>query len=187
MLVRTLLLTSVIGLTMAGSAWSASADLNAAFGIQGQMVSTEDYLQIEQLYARNFHAIDTGSGVAFADTFTEDGELVNGQGPGRANADRSPRKGRQALILAGSNGGARHLMTNLVVNRTAEGAKGSIYLLMYNVRTIPATFVETAIYDDTLVKTPQGWRFKRRVVWRDDDDITPFKAKPRAAGAAPAG
>jgi len=183
---RALFLAGVLGLALAGSAWGASDDLNAALGIQGEMVSTEDYVQIEQLYARNFHAIDTGSGVAFADTFTEDGELVNGQGPGRANAVRTPRKGRQALILAGSNGGVRHFMANLVVNKTPEGAKGSIYLLMYNVRTIPATYVETAIYDDTLVKTAKGWLFKRRVVWRDDDDITPFKAKPRAAGAAAA-
>ena len=45
-------------------------------------------------------------------------------------------------------------------------------------RTSPPSFVETAIYDDTLVKTPQGWKFKKRVVWRDDDDITPFKPKP---------
>src|SRR6266566_5217137 len=35
------------------------------------------------------------------------------------------------------------------------------------IKGIPATIVETAIYDDTLVKTPQGWRFKKRVVWRD--------------------
>ena len=35
---------------------------------------------------------------------------------------------------------------------------------------IALTIVETAIYDDMLVKAPQGWRFKKRVVWRDDDD-----------------
>jgi hypothetical protein len=38
-------------------------------------------------------------------------------------------------------------------------------------------FHASGIYEDTLVKTPQGWRFKKRVVWRDDDDTTPFKAK----------
>ena len=49
---------------------------------------------------------------------------------------------------------------------------------VFAARTIPPSFTETAIYDDTLVKTPQGWKFKKRVVWRDDDDITPFKPKP---------
>lgn len=186
MLGRTLFLAGIVGLATAGSAWSD--DLNAAFGIQGPMVSAQDYAEIEQLYARNAHALDTGQGEAFADTFTEDGELVNGQGPGKANAVRTPRKGRQALVQLGSSGGARHFQFNIVVNRTPEGAKASSYLLLYNVRTIPGTVVETAIYDDTLVKTAQGWKFKRRVVWRDDDDITPFKPKPRPAqgGAAAA-
>jgi len=83
-----------------------------------------------------------------------------------------------ALSQMGSRGGSRHFNANLVITPTPEGAKGSVYLLLFNARNIPATIVETAIYDDTLVKTPQGWKFKRRVVWRDDDDITPFKPKP---------
>jgi SnoaL-like domain len=76
-----------------------------------------------------------------------------------------------------SRGATRHFNANLVITPTPEGAKGSVYLLLFNVRNIPTTIVETAIYNDTLVKTPQGWRSKKRVVWRDDDDITPFKAK----------
>jgi SnoaL-like domain len=78
----------------------------------------------------------------------------------------------------GGRGGLRHFNANLVVTPTPEGAKGSVYLLLFNARNVPATIVETAIYEDTLVKTPEGWRFKKRVVWRDDDDITPFKPKP---------
>ena len=79
----------------------------------------------------------------------------------------------------GSTGGGRHFTANLVVTPTPEGANGSCYLLLFNVRNNPATITETAIYQDTLVKTPQGWRFSKRVVWRDDDDISPFKPKPR--------
>ena len=90
---------------------------------------------------------------------------------------RSPIKGKDALLQMGSRGGSRHFNANLVITPTPDGAKGSVYLLLFNARNIPATIVETAIYDDTLVKTPQGWRFKKRLVWRDDDDITPFKPK----------
>jgi hypothetical protein len=43
--------------------------------------------------------------------------------------------------------------------------------------------VEVAVYNDTLVKTKEGWKFKKRVVWRDDDDITPFKPKPMSPAA----
>ncbi len=87
----------------------------------------------------------------------------------------------------GSRGGTRHFVANLIITPTPEGAKGSCYLLLYSARTIPPSFTETAIYDDTLVKTPQGWKFKKRVVWRDDDDITPFKPKPLPEGQAKQG
>jgi hypothetical protein len=54
-----------------------------------------------------------------------------------------------------------------------------VYLARFNLRkdTNPYQIDETGIYKDTLVKTPQGWRFKRRVSWRDDDDISPFRSQ----------
>ena len=48
-----------------------------------------------------------------------------------------------------------------VITPTPEGAKGWVYLLLFNARNIPATIVETAIYEDTLAKTPQGWKLKK--------------------------
>ena len=92
---------------------------------------------------------------------------------------RTPLKGTDALTRMGSVGGGRHFTANLTVTPTPDGARGSCYLLLFDARHVPATLTETAIYDDTLVRTPQGWRFKKRVVWRDDDDISPFKPKPR--------
>jgi SnoaL-like domain len=141
-------------------------------------VTADDYIEIQQLYANYAHALDKGEGERFASTFVLDGEFTGGRGPGRASEVRNPIKGEDALLKMGNRGGLRHFNANLVITPTPEGAKGSVYLLLFNVRNIPATIVETAIYEDTLVKTPQGWKFKKRVVWRDDDDITPFKPKP---------
>jgi actinorhodin biosynthesis protein ActVIA len=141
-------------------------------------LTADDYIEIQQLYANYAQALDRGEGDRFASTFVLDGEFTGGRGPGRGGEARNPIKGKDALVAMGSRGGSRHFNANLVITPTAEGAKGSVYLLLFNARNIPATIVETAIYDDTLVKTPQGWRFKKRVVWRDDDDITPFKPKP---------
>ena len=141
-------------------------------------LTADDYIEIQQLYANYAHALDKGEGERFAATFAKDGEFTGGRGPGRATEQRTPRTGTEALTQMGSRSGTRHFTANLVITPTAEGAKGSCYLLLYNARTVPPSFVETAIYDDTLVKTAQGWRFKKRVVWRDDDDITPFKPKP---------
>jgi hypothetical protein len=140
-------------------------------------LTAEDYIAIQQLYASYAHALDKGEGERFAGTFVVDGEFTGGRGPGRATEVRTPRKGTEALTAMGGRSGTRHFNANLVITPIPGGAKGSCYLLLYNARTNPPSFVETAIYDDTLVKTPQGWKFKKRVVWRDDDDITPFKPK----------
>jgi 3-phenylpropionate/cinnamic acid dioxygenase small subunit len=145
--------------------------------------TVEDYYEIQSLYYTYAHSIDAGQGDVFASTFVEDGEFTHGYGPGQADAVRTPAKGIDALKRSGSISGTRHFVTNLLITPTGEGAKGTCYLLMYTARTTPPSFVETAIYDDTLVKTRQGWKFKKREVWRDDDDITPFKPKPLPARA----
>lgn len=162
----------------ANSAQAQSDDLATAKGVWGPKVSADDYVEILQLYNRYCHALDMGSGEAFAACFTPDGEFTGGRGPGKANDDRTPRKGTQALAQMGNASGTRHFTVNLVVTKTPEGAKGSCYLLMYTARTTPDSWAEIAIYNDWLVKTADGWKFRKRVVWRDDDDITPFKPKP---------
>ncbi len=152
----------------------------AAAGGEGtaEKLTADDYIEIQQLYANYAHALDKGEGERFASTFVLDGEFTGGRGPGRGGEVRNPIKGEDALLKMGSRGGLRHFNANLVITPVPGGAKGSVYLLLFNVRNIPATIVETAIYEDTLVKTAHGWKFKKRVVWRDDDDITPFRAKP---------
>jgi actinorhodin biosynthesis protein ActVIA len=144
------------------------------------MLTPQDYVEIQQLYATYSHALDKAEGDRFAATFTADGEFTRGRPVGRASEVRTPLKGTEALTRMGSVGGGRHFTANLTVTPTPDGARGSCYLLLFDARNVPATLTETAIYDDTLVRTPQGWRFKKRVVWRDDDDISPFKPKPRS-------
>jgi hypothetical protein len=161
----------------AGALLAALPALRPAAGTV-ERLTADDYIEIQQLYANYAHALDKGEGERFASTFVLDGEFTGGRGPGRGGEVRNPIKGEDGLLKMGSRGGLRHFNANLVITPIPEGAKGSVYLLLFNVRDIPATIVETAIYEDTLVKTARGWKFKKRVVWRDDDDITPFKPKP---------
>jgi hypothetical protein len=170
--------------------WNVAAVVALSLGVAGvgwgfaqqksRALTTQDYIDIQQLYANYAHALDTGQGERFAALFTPDGEFTGGRPPGKAAEVRTPLKGTEGLTKMGSGGGGRHFTANLVITPTAEGANGSCYLLLFNARNIPATITETAIYKDNLVRTPQGWRFTKRVVWRDDDDITPFKPKPRS-------
>ena len=169
---------------VAASANQAVAADTAAYptatGAWGAKVSVEDYVEIQQLYAHYCHALDNGNAEAVANCWTEDGEFTGGRPPGKASDPRKPTSG---YTMGNGPGGTRHMNTNLVITKTPEGAKGSVYLLMYTATTTPDSFQELAIYDDTLVKTAQGWKFKKRVVWRDDDDISPFRAKQRQSRA----
>jgi 3-phenylpropionate/cinnamic acid dioxygenase small subunit len=152
---------------------------------QKPKLTADDILEIQALYHNYAHYFDAGDGEKWASLWTEDGEFTHGFGRGQATADRTPAKGMAALIIAGNTGGTRHFVADLVITPLADGTtKGSCYLLLYTARTNPPSFVETAIYDDTLARTPRGWKFKKRVVWRDDDDISPFKPKPLPQGRA---
>jgi SnoaL-like domain len=150
----------------------------------GPTLTAMDYIEIQQLYARYAFYLDTGADrEAYANLWTADGEFVAGRPAGQATADRAPLKGREALTRMGSSGGWRHFNSNIIITPTAEGADGMSYLVRFNLRqgVVPAPYDQTSIYKDTLIKTPQGWRFKKRVSWRDDDDLTPFRAPSQAA------
>lgn len=66
-----------------------------------------------------------------------------------------------------------------MITGTPEGAKAAIYLLTINVGVNPPVILAAGRYDDTLVKTPQGWRFKTRMVQGDRD------GQPGAPAAKP--
>ena len=53
-----------------------------------------------------------------------------------------------------------HLMTNIYVDETADGAR----LYFRIVALLPERVVGTASYYDEVVKTPVGWRVKNRVI-----------------------
>ena len=121
--------------------------------------TTQDYIDIQQLYARYGQTIDSGErdGEAWADTFTPDGVFSK------------TTVGRQALAAFAKNwhenrGGAQmqHWNTQLLITPTADGARGSCYLMLVDRRTQPPSIMSVSKYDDVLVKTPGGWRFKSR-------------------------
>jgi hypothetical protein len=59
---------------------------------------------------------------------------------------------------------------------TPEGATGIASLLPVVYGTKPANIASTAVYNDTLVKTRDSWRFRTRVV--TNDEATPQSPTP---------
>lgn len=117
-------------------------------------LNAQDYMDITQLYAAYNNAIDGGNADAYAKLFTPDGAF-------------NDLVGRDALVAFVKRRAAstqRHWNSNLVIAPTPEGANGSVYLLLVDVAAKPPAIVLAASYVDTLVKTPDGWRFKKRHV-----------------------
>ena len=132
----------------------------------GQLTSA-DYIAIEQLYIRNNIALDSNAedGQRFARTFTPDGAIAS-----EDNRHRTEGKMLAQLPRTVLKEPALHTwMTNLTIEPSREGAIGRADILNANLAAGPATpAVRHTItggrrYTDALVKTSEGWRFKKRV------------------------
>jgi len=169
---RTLLATSV-SLIVAGHAFAqapAASNAKPADSRPVMQLTALDYIEIEQLNRKYAWAIDTceNDGFAYADLYTPDGEFVSGD-EGRS------WKGREKLAeAAGGNGRGcpfvkmplSHVISNLVIEATPDGAKGKSYLIYPGVNGKYADeqhHGHDGGYQDTYVKTANGWRYQRRV------------------------
>jgi hypothetical protein len=138
-----------------------------------------DYVEIENLYGWNNIGLDSAAenGEAFARTFTEDGSM---------QIDGRTVVGHKSLAeLAAKAEPAMHRwLSNLYIEPSAEGAVGWAYLVNLDGLGVPAAgappgkpaFRDGGLYRDVLVKTADGWRFKKRV-------FTPGNTMPRAERA----
>ena len=128
-------------------------------------LTTQDLIDIQQLYAKYNWALDAGDSEGYASTFTPDGVFNN-------------NVGHDAILKfadtfhAGLGSHVHHWNTNLMILPTAEGASGQVYLVLVDFATKPASIATSATYSDELVKTAQGWRFKRRAT---KGDVAPPK------------
>jgi hypothetical protein len=138
-----------------------------------------DYAEIQQLYAKYAFAYDTasGNGEDYARLFTADGAFNFPNGDPRRRCDPiepgskvSECKGPAALAkLARGTGETKgrltlsHVTTNIVIEPSAEGATGKAYLALPGLGAQGGGMRVAGLYEDTMVRTPDGWKFKLRV------------------------
>src|SRR5262245_783063 len=131
-------------------------------------LTSDGLVQIQQLYAKYNWALDGGDSQGYAATFTPDGVFNN-------------NVGHDAIVKfadtfhAGVGSHVKHWNTNLMITPSATGANGQVYLVLVDFATKPPSIFTSATYADELVKTPQGWRFKRRAT---KGDAAPAAPKP---------
>ncbi len=132
-------------------------------------LTSDDLVEIQQLYARYNWTLDAGDAEGYASTFTPDGVFNN-------------NVGHDAIVKfansfhAGLGAHVHHWNTNLLILPTADGASGQVYLVLVDFAPKPATIATSATYADALVKTAEGWRFKKRTT--KGDVAPPAAPKP---------
>lgn len=157
----------------------------AAVAQAAPALSVQDYIDIRRLVNSYPRKIDhcTNGGYDYADQYTADGTF--GVSSAWGSAGKVWYRGRDQLADAagGGPGGCRpnpwggggahyHIITSIVITPTAEGATGKSTLISLGSGTIdnPPKIEWQGGYEDSFVRTPQGWRFKSRLhVWPGQD------------------
>jgi uncharacterized protein (TIGR02246 family) len=123
-----------------------------------------DHLAIRELTARYNRAFDDVDSDAWADTFTPDGVMEYGG---------TPVSGRDALVkMSQATGyGFVHITTDPIIEVDGDrGTQRCTVIIANRSRTRDQVGIAmTGRYEDELVRTPDGWRFKRRKAILDVD------------------
>jgi hypothetical protein len=138
-----------------------------------------DRLEISDLYARYCHIIDSGDAASWKRVWVDDGVLFR----------EAPRDGVQETVefrgaatleriirdsFALNKGRRRHWITDLVIDPAGDdGAVGRCYLMVIDVGGAAPVPLTSARYEDSLVKTREGWRFRERRIKLDQPLIVP--------------
>jgi hypothetical protein len=149
-----------------------------------------DYIEIQQLVNRYAQAIDSCSnnGYDYADLYTPDGVFIDKFSPGTLEKGGIVRaRGREQLAEASGGGklGCKnvgwkdwsHLMINLVVTPSVDGATGRVFLVAIGDGG-PDHVKREGGYEDIYIKTEQGWRIKQRTHVRNKAWDNPLVQTP---------
>lgn len=166
------LFTMTAGLLLAASAVQAADKLTPA-----------DMAEIQMLYSRYAFAYDSGNKEMYGGVFTEDGLFKIG-------TDRTLKGPKEIGGLISSELRVRpkifHLTTNILIDAAPEGAKGTCYVALIDLQKNPA-ITGGGVYEDILVKTKAGWRFKQRTYFGEPGPNFAWSGPPKAEGVpAPA-
>ncbi len=140
-------------------------------------LSADDYIAIQQLYARYTTTFDHGDRDGYVACFTRDGQLTMPAGWEVFGAPRQSPKGYDELIehteyFFARRGKRRgyHWNTSIVIEPTEYGAYGTCYLMAVRATDPPVSVDSTCEirmalhYKDELVKQDGKWLFRRRTI-----------------------
>ncbi len=133
-------------------------------------LSADDYLAIQQRYARYASAIDLGDVDGWLESWTDEGSLHTSTGFSAEGRDALRAMAEAQVSNADERG--YHWTANLVIEPTDYGASGQCYLMHLFVSEELVTEQGRAgaqlryayYYRDELVREDGRWRFRRRTL-----------------------
>lgn len=128
-------------------------------------LSGTDIAQIEQLYARYNQGWDFKDVELYLSAYTDDAVFTTGAGVAYEGKD-AIRDYLTTGFANGASGDRTHNNTSILITPTADGAKGRGYWYVVDVMSQPPAIAGAGYYDDTFVRTPDGWRMKSRTSTR---------------------
>ena|SRR5438874_512891 len=153
----------VLGLGLAMSGVTQAQKNSGARAAKAPGLTPMDYIEIRQLVARYAYAVDTGAdnGNVYASLFAPDGAFLD-----RTGRATTGKEALAALARRNTRGtqSAFHFILNHVIEPADGGAIGKEYLVQLRMGEAerPNDIFGGGHYEDVYVKTPDGWRFKRR-------------------------
>jgi uncharacterized protein (TIGR02246 family) len=156
------LVAIVVAGAVAGGWWFYAQGIS---GSSAKTLSGGDIAEIQQLYARYNQGWDFRDVELYLSAYTDDATFTTGAGEVFA--------GKKAIkdylikgFAAGASAEGTHNNTSILITATAEGAKGRGYWTVMNVMAQPPVASGVGYYNDTFVKTADGWRIKSRASTR---------------------
>jgi 3-phenylpropionate/cinnamic acid dioxygenase small subunit len=140
-----------------------------------QLQRTVDEHAITKLVARIAQLADIGDLGEYAQCFADDAEWVLPAGSG-VGLDAQLRSGLDDIIagaqerrdagIQGPGTHTRHVVSTVAVDVEGDRARGRAYWRYYGQTDETPQLLTMGQYDDEYVRTPDGWRLRRRTITR---------------------
>jgi len=129
----------------------------------GELPGTSDDSLIRNLIARIAQLADDGDLGEYVECFTPDARWDMPDAPRRGHAQiLAGGQDRRAADQAGAGSATRHVVNTIVVTVAGSWARASSYWQFY-VNTSEAPLLQLmGRYDDTFIRTDDGWRLDHR-------------------------
>ena len=157
----------VCSMLLVTAGWTYSKTTNSG---KAAPATDRDYREISQLYARFNQGSDFRDAAMWLSTFSDDGSFTPPNLGGQAIVGKKALTEWRTRTLNGRVGDSkrRHMDGSTVFTLAQDGSvKARTYMLVYDVSGARPTLASSALADDVIVKTRDGWKFKTRVISAD--------------------